>query len=406
MTSTQPGDVYINSILVSGTGYQFDMTANFLSASVIESIFSPGIEADITVIDYQDFMSQLSLQGAETVNFSFTKPNGATANYNFHLNNIDDISVKGAMKSKIYKLVCVSREALTSQATPVQKSYNTQISSIVQDIVNNNYNTQFSLDIEPTQGQRNFLIRSLPANHAIEMLRKEAISNSNKSSNFLFFITQSAIHFKTIEGMFENGDVKTFTESNDVGSSMFNSIDNNILARSVIQNMDAMNRIKAGTLNIQMSTFNVHSNEFVTQQTQPNATSLQSLGNQIISNSAAFLALFPNASRRLLRHVNPNSVYNVGPSYVPDTIPYKMINLAQMTEQLLKMTVIGDPVLEAGTTITNNFPQITASTANIQADPQISGRWLISKLQHLIQSPEIRPRYITNLELLKGAYNT
>jgi hypothetical protein len=62
------GDVIINNLSVS-TGW--DLVANFLSASVVESIFTPGVHAEIEVIDYLDWLGQYQLQGGETVNFNF-----------------------------------------------------------------------------------------------------------------------------------------------------------------------------------------------------------------------------------------------------------------------------------------------------------------------------------------------
>lgn len=70
----------------------------------------------------------------------------------------------------------------------------------------------------------------------------------------------------------------------------------------------------------------------------------------------------------------------------------------------MHMTVLGDPSLEAGKTIVCNIPKITSQTGNMEPEAQMSGKWLISKTQHIIQRPEVRPRFLTNLECLKGAY--
>ena len=106
----------------------------------------------------------------------------------------------------------------------------------------------------------------------------------------------------------------------------------------------------------------------------------------------------------MFRYVHANDRLNIDKSHVPETVPYKMMNLAQMQEQLMQMTVLGDPILEAGKTIVCNVPKITSQTGLAQQEPQMSGKWLISKTQHVIQRPEVRPRYLTNLECIKGAY--
>jgi hypothetical protein len=105
-----------------------------------------------------------------------------------------------------------------------------------------------------------------------------------------------------------------------------------------------------------------------------------------------------------MRVVNPNQKLQIGKSYVPDSVPYKQLQLASMQEQLLNMTVIGDTVLQAGKTINNNVPRIIADPNNSDNDVQISGRWLMSKVHHEIRMPTDRPRWITHLECLKGSY--
>lgn len=405
MAGFNAGDVFVDKILVQGQSYSFDMTSNFLSSSVVETIFTPGIHAHIEVIDYEDFLGNLNLQGTETVMFSFTKPEGNTASYTFHLNNIKDVEMHGAMKTKVYKLECVSREVLTAQANQIQQQYNKTISDIIKDIINNYLNTDLTLDIESTQGIRNVVLRSQRVAEAIEYLRKEAVSNTNKSSNFMYYLTQKGIHFKTIEEMLRGSDIRTFRQNNTVGNSIFSDFDSNILFWKIEQNMEAMNRVKAGALNIEMQTFNVHSNEYVLKKTKPDASSFKNLGTDIITTSDAFRNLFPAAVRSIMRIVNPNQTYQVGPSFVPDLVQNKMANMAQMAEQVLRMVVIGDPNLEAGRTIFNNVPKISAAVDNVGPDPQMNGRWLIAKVEHLIQRPNVRPRYIANLECLKGSYN-
>ena len=74
-----------------------------------------------------------------------------------------------------------------------------------------------------------------------------------------------------------------------------------------------------------------------------------------------------------------------------------------MQEQRMSMTVIGDPVLEAGKIIMNNIPVSTSHSGFRQNDPQVSGKWLISKVRHEIKSSEARPRWVTHLECLKGS---
>lgn len=401
MAGFNAGDVFINNLTCS---VGWDLAPNFLSASIVESIFTPGVHAEIEVIDYLDWLGTYQLQGGETINFSFSKPNGGTGQYNLALNSIHNIELHGAMKSKVYKLDCFSIEVLSGQAGQVQKKYNTSISGMVSDILGNVFNATLPLDISSTQGTRNMQIANQRGSAAIEMLRKEAVSGSGGASNFLFFITQRAIHFKTFEDMVSSGDVKTFKQENTVGHSIFADLDTNILAWQVVQNMDAMNRVKAGVID-QVATFNFLTNQFK-KSTTSGAASGTNLGANIITTASQFTGLFSNMFRTIVRPIMASDNLNIPKSFMPDAIPDKTAGLAQWTEQLMRCTVIGDPILEAGRTIMCNVPKITSETNNTQPEPQMSGRWLISKLEHSIQRPDVKPRYIVNLECLKGAYQT
>jgi hypothetical protein len=56
----------------------------------------------------------------------------------------------------------------------------------------------------------------------------------------------------------------------------------------------------------------------------------------------------------------------------------------------------------AGKTIFCDVPKISVDV-NPGLEQQMYGRWLISKLTHEIQEPTVKPRYLCNIEALKGA---
>ena len=405
MASFNPGDVFIENLtIVSPRVASWNMAANMLTASILETIFTPGVMGEIEVIDQNDYLGNFKITGDELVQFQFKKPNGLTAKYDFHLDSIKDVKIIGAMKSKVYKINVVSREVLTGQANHVQKGYNTQISEMVSDIVKTGLNTKLKVDAEETKGKRNIKISNQPALHAIEMLRKEAVSNKSASSNYMFWQTWKGYYFQSLEYMLSQGDVKNFKQENTVNYNPFTAdIDSNIITWNVKQNMDAMNRIHTGALNQRVSVFNVHTNQFIKQDVKLESKDVPQLwqGSMI---TAAFKSLFSSGNRSTLRYVNHNNDIEVGKSHVPAATAYKMLNLSQMQEQLLHMTVIGDPVLEAGKTINAKVPRVTSTTGNVDLDPQVSGRWLIAKVEHQIRGPDVKPRYVSNLECLKGAY--
>jgi len=398
-----PGDISVDTVLItSPLSGSWDARVSMITASILETIFTPGVSAEIKVVDTDDWIGRLQLQGTETVYFQITKlTDGSTLYYDLHLNSVRQVEIQGSAKAKTYMLSCISREAISGRIINVQQSYNMPISSIVQDVFSKLDSINY-INAEPTKGNRNIKISSQTVYDAIEMLRKEAVSAVFESSNYMFWQTWSSFHFETLEGMMSSGDVKYLKQDFTIGASINKSVDDNILAWKVVQNFDAMNRAKAGVVNQRVAVFNPNTLSYVVGDFIGNTIS--EMGNWSYD---LFRSKFngENAGRTVVSYRNPNEKTNIPKSYVPETIPNKQLNLAQMQEQMMHMTVIGDPVLEAGRTVFCDVPKITAATDSYgQKEEQMYGRWLISKVEHEIHNSADLPRYVCNLECLKGAY--
>jgi hypothetical protein len=398
-----PGDISVDTVLItSPLSGSWDARVSMITASILETIFTPGVSAEIKVVDTDDWIGRLQLQGTETVYFQITKlTDGSTLYYDLHLNSVRQVEIKGSAKAKTYMLSCISREAISGRIINVQESYNMPISFIVQNVFSKLDSINY-INAEQTKGNRNIKISSQTVYDAIEMLRKEAVSAVFESSNYMFWQTWSSFHFETLEGMMSSGDVKYLKQDFTIGASINKSVDDNILAWKVVQNFDAMNRAKAGVVNQRVAVFNPNTLSYVVGNF---------IGNTISEMGNWSYDLFrnkfngENAGRTVVSYRNPNEKTNIPKSYVPETIPNKQLNLAQMQEQMMHMTVIGDPVLEAGRTVFCDVPKITAATDSYgQKEEQMYGRWLISKVEHEIHTAADLPRYVCNLECLKGAY--
>ena len=54
-----PGDIIIDSFSVSSQRGSLNLATSFISASIFESIFTPGIIGDISVLDTDDQLGKL-----------------------------------------------------------------------------------------------------------------------------------------------------------------------------------------------------------------------------------------------------------------------------------------------------------------------------------------------------------
>ena len=103
MTGFSPGDLTVKKFTISSDRGSLDLAKSFVSASIYESIFTPGIIVDITVLDTDDQIGQLKISGDEKVDITFEVPGGSSASYKLGISNLGE--VKGNTSSLKHKAI-------------------------------------------------------------------------------------------------------------------------------------------------------------------------------------------------------------------------------------------------------------------------------------------------------------
>jgi hypothetical protein len=384
----RPGDVTVNNCMINSPRGSLDLTQNFLSSQVYESIFAPNNICSIDVFDTDDAISQLPILGDETINFSFNAPGTPVLNYTFALDKAELVDLTGTEKGKQYILHGVGQETLQSKANFIQKSYNTDISSIIQDIHTTFLKATTALLTEATDGVQKLIIPNLKPFDAIDMVRRRAVSSSNPSSTFLYFENALGHNFKTIEGMAAQGSVKTFVHGDGIGQSIFTNTWNNIIAYEVPQIVSSTQRIALGGLNQQVATYDHRTRQYVSNPVQ------LALGAM---NSAAFKAAY-GATAGLFHLIPFDSLIN--PTNIPQSTPQQMAFLSNIMQCYINLKVPGDTTVLAGSTVTLNLPEALTTTSTPSLDPLISGNYLVSGINRNIGAAGQKPRYVDIIEAL------
>lgn len=391
MSSYNSGDVIIQALGVLSPRGTIDLADSFISLKIFESIFVPNVICEITVIDTLDAIGGLLIQGDEQIIVQFLTPGGSPVNYVFALDLLSLDAVLGAQKAKQYTFHGVCADTLRSKANYVQKAYNTDISSIVQDIHKTFLSSVNSLVTEATHGMQNIIIPNIKPFEAIDMVRKRATSSGNPSSTFLYFQDKNNQNFKTIEGMMNSGSVKTYIHSDALNVSM--NINNfyNILDYDVPQIINAAQRIDLGALNQTVGTLDLRTRKYQTTQTQPSSG----------FNSSAFKSMF-GATAGLFSFIPFDSLLR-GSTNIPQTTPNQMSYVSDLMQRWINLKCYGDTNITVGQTITCNIPESISITGNIPLDPLISGNYLISRLCRQIGPIEDKPRYVDIIEGIAGS---
>lgn len=401
------GDALVSNLILTSQRGSLNLTRSFVSASIYESIFTPGVVCDITVLDTQDLLGTLRLLGDETVRFEFKSPNLKKMDLTLALHELGDQQQLASQRAKTYVLKCVSEEAMYAQTNYVQKSYTDLCSNIVKDICDRYLFTKKALEIEETRGVQNVLIPHKSPFEAIRMVRARSVSSSdNKSSSFVFFEAREAekqiLRFCTLEQRFATSPVKAFKQSGAINiDSLSMEQDNNILSFSIPQQLSSIDRIKFGGPR-RVTTFNFTTWQFETKDIVTSDRNYRDGGNGS-DVSSGFANRYFNA-RIPPQALIPVDISQRAETFIPESTADFQAYIAQMMQNSLKIRVPGDTQLTAGVTIDCSLPNRSATTTNMKQDPLMSGKFLISRIHHRIGLVQERPRYTCIIEGLKGRF--
>jgi hypothetical protein len=401
------GDALVETLIVFSERGSLNLTTSFVSASIYESIFTPGVVCDITVLDTQDIIGNLQLLGDELVSFQFKSPNLRAANFIFALYEISDQQQLASQRAKTYVIRCVSEEAMFAKTNIVQKSYNDLCSNMVQDICETYLSTKKRVVVEPTRGNQNILVPGKNPFEAIKMIRGRSVSaEDNRSSSYVFFEAredeEQLLRFCTLESRFATTPVKSFKQSGAINiNALSNEQDNNILSFKIPQQISSIDRIIFGgprrITTFNWTTWQFESNDVITSDTNYKD------GGSGTDVSASFRNRYYNA------RIPPQSLIPVDVSsrpltFIPESSADYQAYIAQLMQNTLKIRVPGDTQLTAGVTIDCTLPSRSGNTTEMKEDPLMSGKFLISRIHHRIGLVQERPRYTCIIEALKGRF--
>jgi len=401
------GDALVENLVIVSDRGSLTLTRSFVSASIYESMFTPGVVCDITVLDTQDLIGNLKLLGDETVTFSFKSPNLKAANFTFALYEVSDQQQLASQRAKTYVLRCVSEEAMYAQTNYIQKSYNDLCSNIVLDICGSYLFTKKRVEIETTRGNQNILIPHKSPYDAIKMVRSRSVAASDsRSSSYLFFESRQnetqVLKFTTIESLFSKDPVKYFKQSGAINiDALSMEQDNNILSFKIPQQFSSLDKISPGGTT-RITTFNFTTWQFETQDVKTSDRDYKD-GGSGTSTSTAFANRYLNA-RIPPQSFIPIDISQRATTYIAEATADFQSYLGQILQNSLKIRVPGDTQLTPGVTIDCTFPNRSGITTEMQEDPLMSGKFLISRIHHRIGLVQERPRYTCISEAIKGRF--
>ena len=205
-----------------------------MEINIFESLFSHSITGSIIVADTREIISKGAFVGQETLTLKIQTPSpdfrtdfddGTTKLIDFtdaplRIHKIP-LRTSISMGTQLYELQFISEHTIVNATKRISKSYvqsKSNIGEMVKDLLINELSIPPKLvtkNIEGTKGSRPLLVQNANPLAFISRLTKEAISEVNNSSEYVFFANKNGLHFKTLQslfekeprGLFHNGDV-------------------------------------------------------------------------------------------------------------------------------------------------------------------------------------------------------
>lgn len=400
------GDIDIQSFTIGSMNILDPATVALVGFNIYEDILNPyGPMGEARLYDYNDTLGKNSVNGKEDVTIKFGIPTGKqTLTYNFKLfqnKNLSDQSTeeKGSMHSKRYDYHFISPEMLNAQGNYVGHSFNTLTSDMVKQILENNFKTTHSIQVDsPTVGQRRLVFHNEHPLRVIQKLNLEHVSSKNKSSCYTVYKTQSSgnqvYKITEFEELFKQSPVVTLNQTAGLAvSSSDQDKQNSIMWFNGGDSFQTSTRAfsKSNPIIYNPSIGEIHN--------RPPAAPIKYYvaGQPVYATPRKEDTAVPTVQ-------NGDSVNNKIKTGTADAKANRLDFLSHLSQNSMELEVPGNPLITLGSMVNLNIPK-KANQDNGSGETQLNGPALVVSIRHKVKPLGQVPRYTMILRVVKAGFN-
>jgi hypothetical protein len=384
-------------------------------ADIYESVLEPTAIAEFVISDKVGIFDRFNfLEQSIKIEFTTYEDNAeASIKYEFFPVIVDPAEATPDDKAVVYKLTCVSKEALKStqiknlsfsrQKIECERMIKTLLLS------EEGLKTTKPIFLEKTIGLNGFNFTLANPFTAIDEIRLRAVSAEFQGSCFLFYENSKGYHFKSFEGLVKDGKSKIgdkyYVQSAATDVTIAGAKWRNILAFKLIQsgNQNVTRALGAGKVIVKI--LNTMTQEEKIEELDPRRLSFEQLNEN--SESASLSSqneLGSTLSRKELQEWDPE-IETEEAAYAAAVRPYY---LAFFFNTVAQMTVYGDSTVTCGDVIAAKIPEYNSLTLGeerpyVDASSTTAGNYLVTKCRHILTFSE-GAEYLQALEIVKDGY--
>jgi hypothetical protein len=438
----QAGDVNISVKLLYGRDKEFDLITFIGELNLFEDIYAQGLYGNIVIIDALNLSQTLDLTGDEYVTIKLETPSIQTPIHKtFKVYSITDkIMINDTGKQSFIMHFC-SPEVFVDALSPVYKTFKkAKVHEHATKVFENNIAVN---RVAGKQGYTSMIIADETANDIqftspgwrpgkiLNWLASKAKSRSGKNPNYLYFESNKAFYFASIEKLissignasasskplvFENYYVAAskWTQNAETNNGLIEDISRQyqkVINMRVIETYNALKNTQNGYLANRLYTFDVVNKKRIIHDYDHvfNWDSYSHLGKR-----PPFPLGSPESSGNLRAQAGFNQVYmqhdqlytgvknNVG-EQAGETVTRRTSAMAELDNFKVEITVPGRTDIEIGLVVYLHYPDASPkdlSDKNTKKDDSLySGLYLISAIRHQISLRS----HVMILELVRDA---
>ena len=374
---------------------EYDITRGNPSINYYESVTSPSISMTLSFMDIDQMISQEGITGGEMIDLEIIIPDFEekfkieSKKQKLVLNSVRDVVT--STNKQMATLEFVSEESLINETSRVNKKFTGNVTQIVSQLLTNESNsdkkgiqTEKEIKTDNAVNKYSFIGNLKRPFETIQWLCPKAQASA-KNFGFLFFENLDGFHFKSIENLlkqepeflYQKPDRPTETDLRIIESNLNQSNDMGMNAR--------MGMYSNRTIYIDLENETYEEIDFNISELNPEKPlkvieTLKEKPTRLMFRMLDQGALQKGSTKKEVEKRNELAVYQ-NKSYIRNNLLFS---------QSLNISVPINPQLRAGQIIEVQFPlkddanQESTDKFGKDKDNDISGKYLISELRHVI----------------------
>ena len=201
-----------NIFLHNHFGEVIDIKNLVQEMNIYESIYKNALTGSVVIIDAQNLIAKLEIQGTERISFKLSTPGAIddrsiinaseSTGHPFHVYKITDRK-QLAPGTLLYTLHFGSREFMRNLRTKVSQAYDGRLDmSVLNILTDENYlDSRKEMTYEPCGNSDKVVIPNLRPFDAINMIAEKSLPEKSNGVGYYFYETTKGFHFRSWDNM-------------------------------------------------------------------------------------------------------------------------------------------------------------------------------------------------------------